>query len=132
ADLAIFTLGLAPPDEEAAAALIGNATKALEGIAAMDALDRVSDAVRDALADGPLDRDAFHQALRERLPGELLWWCRGCESHHVHPSLWRATGVRGVLGIGAREGRAPLFAAPPEAPSVGDPGAALARRFLHA
>jgi hypothetical protein len=132
ADLAIFTLGLAPPDEEAAAALIGNAAKALGGIAAMDALDRVSDAVRDALADGPLDRDAFHQALRERLPGELLWWCRGCQSHHVHPSLWRATGVRGVLGIGARDGRAPIFAAPPEAPPVEDPGAALARRFLHA
>ena len=69
------------------------------GIRASDALDRVSAAVRDALADGPLERDDFHQALRERLPEELLWWCRGCQSHHVHPSLWRATGIRGVLAV---------------------------------
>jgi hypothetical protein len=45
----------------------------------------VSDAVRDSLAAGPLARDDFHQALRERLPDDLLWWCRGCNSRHVHP-----------------------------------------------
>ena len=60
--------GLAPPDEEAAKALIGNAWKALDGISAMEALDRVSEAVADSLRDGPLPRDDFHQALRERLP----------------------------------------------------------------
>ena len=53
-DLPVFTAGLAPPDEAAARAVIGNAWKALDGIAAMEALDRVSDAVRDSLADGPL------------------------------------------------------------------------------
>ncbi len=129
-DLAVFTLGLAPPDEEAAKALIGNAWKALDEIPAMDALDRVSEAVADSLRDGPLPRDNFHQALRERLPKELLWWCRGCGSHHVHPSLWRATGVRGVLAIVGREGRAAVFGAPPAAPAVADPGAELAWRFL--
>ena len=129
-DLAVFTLGLAPPDEEAAKALIGNAWKALDGIPAMDALDRVSEAVADALRDGPLPRDDFHQALRERLPKELLWWCRGCGNHHVHPSLWRATGVRGVLAIVGREGRAAVFGAPPAAPPIADPGAELAWRFL--
>ena len=41
-DLAVFTEGLDPPDEEAAKALVGNAWKSLEGIAAMDALERVS------------------------------------------------------------------------------------------
>jgi hypothetical protein len=132
ADLAVFTAGLAPPDEEAAKAVIGNAWKPLETITAMDALDRVSDAVADALRDGPLVKDDFHQALRERLPGELLWWCKGCGSHHVHPSLWRATGIRGVLAIVGRDGRSPLFGAPPQAPETGDPGAALARRFLSA
>jgi hypothetical protein len=129
-DLAVFTEGLSPPDERAAAALIQTAAKTLDGITAMDALDRVSAAVADSLAAGPLDRDAFHQALRERLPGELLWWCRGCQSHHVHPSLWRATGVRGVLSIAGRDGRTAIFAAPPPAPAVEDPGAELARRFL--
>ncbi len=131
-DLPVFTAGLAPPDEEAAKALIGNAWKALEGIGAMEALDRVSAAVRDSLAGGPLPRDDFHQALRERLPPELLWWCRSCETHHVHPSLWRATGVRGVLAIVGREGRSAVFGLPPEVPADGDPCAELARRFLRA
>ena len=131
-DLAIFTLGLDPPDEEAAKAVVGNAWKALEGSSALEALDRVSEAVHDSLRDGPRPRDDFHQALRERLPAELLWWCKGCGSHHVHPSLWRATGIRGVLAIVGREGRSAVFGLPPEARPVADPGAELARRFLRA
>jgi hypothetical protein len=132
ADLRIFTTGLEPPDEEAARKLIGNAVKSIADFTAMDALDRVSDAVHDSLRDGPRPRDDFHQALRERLPPELLWWCRGCESRHVHPSLWRATGIRGVLAIVGREGRSAVFGLPPDAPAVDDPGAELARRFLQA
>jgi hypothetical protein len=131
-DLAVFTAGLEPPDEEAARAVVGNAWKSLDGISAMEALDRVSDAVHDSLRDGPLARDDFHQALRERLPPELLWWCKGCGSHHVHPSLWRATGIRGVLAIVGRDGRSPVFGLPPKAPTVADPDAELARRFLRA
>ena len=131
-DLAIFTAGLEPPDEAAAKVVIGNAWKALDGVTAMEALDRVSEAVRDSLRDGPRPRDDFHQALRERLPHELLWWCKGCDSHHVHPSLWRATGIRGVLAIVGREGRSAVFGLPPEGPALKDPGAELARRFLRA
>jgi Winged helix DNA-binding domain len=131
-DLAVFTAGLEPPDEEAARAVVGNAWKSLDGVTAMEALDRVGDAVYDSLRDGPRPRDDFHQALRERLPRKLLWWCRGCGSHHVHPSLWRATGIRGVLAIVGREGRSAVFGLPPEAPPVEDPGAELARRFLRA
>ena len=129
-DLAVFTAGLAPPDEAAAKVVVGNAWKSLDAITAMDALDRVSEAVHDSLRDGPLARDDFHQALRERLPGELLWWCKGCDSHHVHPSLWRATGIRGVLAIVGREGRSAVFGLPPKSRAVKDPGAELARRFL--
>ena len=131
-DLAIFTAGLEPPDEAAAKVVIGNAWKALDGVTAMEALDRVSEAVRDSLRDGPRPRDDFHQALRERLPDELLWWCKGCDSHHVHPSLWRATAIRGVLAIVGREGRSAVFGLPPKAPTLGDPGAELAHRFLRA
>ena len=112
--------------------LIGSAWRSLDAITAIDALDRVSAAVHDSLRDGPLARDDFHQALRERLPRELLWWCKGCDSHHVHPSLWRATGVRGVLAIVGREGRSAVFGLPPAARALHDPGAELARRFLHA
>jgi len=131
-DLGIFTAGLEPPDEEAAKAVVGNAWKSLDGITAMEALDRVSEAVHDSLRDGPRPRDDFHQALRERLPAELLWWCKGCKGHHVHPSLWRATGIRGVLAIVGREGRSAVFGLPPKAQTLGDPGAELARRFLRA
>jgi hypothetical protein len=131
-DLALFTAGLEPPDDAAAKALIGNAWKFLGTVTPLEALDRVSQAVADALAAGPLDRDTFHEALRERLPASLLWWCRGCNSHHVHPSLWRATGIRGVLSIAGRDGRTAIFAAPPAAPPVEDPGGMLAHRFLWA
>ncbi len=131
-DLAVFTAGLEPPDEEAAKAVVGNAWKSLDGFTAMEALDRVSEAVHDSLRDGPLARDDFHQALRERLPRELLWWCKGCGSHHVHPSLWRATGIRGVLAIVGREGRSAVFGLPPRTAEIEDPGAELARRFLRA
>lgn len=131
-DLGVFTAGREPPDEEAAKTVIGNAWKSLDGISAMDALDRVSEAVYASLRDGPRPRDDFHQALRERLPSELLWWCKGCGSHHVHPSLWRATGIRGVLAIVGREGRSAVFGLPPKARTLDDPGAELARRFLRA
>jgi winged helix DNA-binding protein len=134
ADVAVFTAGLAPPDDGAARTLVGTAVESLdpEGISATDALDRVSAAVADALAGGPLERDDFHQALRERLPDELLWWCRGCQSHHVHPSLWRATGVRGVLAVAERRGRVTVFGAPPAGRKVKDAPAELTRRFFHA
>ncbi len=131
-DLAIFTAGLEPPDEVAARAVIGTAWKTLDGITAMDALGRVSEAVADSLCAGPLPRDDFHQALRDRLPKKLLRWCKGCNSHHVHPSLWRATGIRGVLAIVGRDGRSAVFGAPPKIRPRKDPGADLARRFLHA
>lgn len=129
-DLAVFTAGLEPPDEAAATVVVGNAWKSLDGVTAMEALDRVSEAVHDSLRDGPRPRDDFHQALRERLPDELLWWCKGCDSRHVHPSLWRATGIRGVLAIVGREGRSAVFGLPPEPATLRDPGAELARRFL--
>jgi hypothetical protein len=132
ADQAIFTAAIDPPDETAARSIMGNAWRELETMTAMEALDAASDAVADALREGPLVKDDFPQALRERVPKELLWWCRGCGSHHVHPSLWRATGVRGVLAIVGRDGRSPVFGTPPPAPPVEDPGAELARRFLRA
>jgi hypothetical protein len=131
-DLAIFTVGLAPPDETATKALVGNAWKSLDDVTALEALDRVSEAVHDSLRDGPLPRDDFHEALRRRLPKELLWWCKGCGNHHVHPSLWRATGIRGVLAVVGREGRSAVFGLPPKVPELQDPGAELARRFLRA
>ena len=129
-DLAIFTTGLEPADEDEAKHLMGNAWKPLEQHSALEALDVASEAVRDVLADGPLIKTEFHRSLTERVPEDLRWWCKGCDEYHVHPSLWRATGLRGVLAIVGRDGRSPVFGAPPPAPPVEDPGGALARRFL--
>ena len=131
-DLGVFTAGLEPPDEEAAKAVVGNAWRSLDGIGAMEALDRISEAVYESLRDGARARNDFRQAVRERLPDELLWWCKGCGSRHVHPSLWRATGIRGVLAIVGREGRSAVFGLPPKAGTPKDAGAELARRFVRA
>jgi hypothetical protein len=134
ADARVFTAALVPEEAELKA-LVGpvNSKEARdEGFAVPEALQIVVDAARDGLADGPLERDDFHQALRERLPPELLWWCRGCRSHHVHPLLWRATGVMGVLAVAERRGRVTVFGAPPKAPRMKDAPAELARRFLRA
>ena len=86
--------------------------------------------MRDTLADGPRSKSDFHRELTERVPDDLRWWCKGCDEHHVHPSLWRATGIRGVLAIVGRDGRTPVYGAPPAAPPVVDPGGTLARRYL--
>lgn len=138
ADVEVFTTALVPEEDEDLRGLIGSApAKEVEaaGYAVGEALDLVATAAREALADGPLDRDAFHQALRERLPEGLLPWCRGCESHHVRPGLWRALGP---LGVTEMPGRAVWALAGHGATGDGDatrlPEARdeLVRRFLRA
>jgi hypothetical protein len=131
-DVAIFTTALVPADERGLRALVGHlAAKELEaeGATVGDSLQLVAAAAREGLAAGPLERDEFHQALRERLPVWVLPWCRGCQSHHVRPGLWRALGA---LGVTSMPGRATfeLAAQPPASPSPGEARAELVRRFL--
>ena len=45
------------------------------------------DAISDALDGRELSRDDLHEQLRQRLPGELLPWCEGCQSHHARRGL---------------------------------------------
>ena len=59
-----------------------------------DALAEVTEATRQTLAGGRhLDRAGLHDGLRERVRSELLPWCKGCQSNHVSPMLWRYAGV---------------------------------------
>ena len=98
------------------------------GIAPADALAEVAEAARAALGEGrPLDRNELHEALRRRVRGELLPWCRSCKSHHVPPMLWRFALVR----VGARldSQRRHRLAGPGPAPEPAAGGAI--RRFLH-
>jgi hypothetical protein len=129
-DVAVFTRGLVPEDEKGMRGLVGSAmSKELEkaGYSVTEALDRISEAAREGLAGGALGRDDFHQALRERLPEDLLPWCSGCQSHHVRPSLWRALGP---LGVTVMPGRAEYALAKKPRMSDEKARAELGRRFL--
>src|SRR4051812_7563851 len=129
ADVAVFTAALVP-DDGGVKALVGSQVAkeaAAAGFTPREALDRVAAAAREGLAGGPLDRDAFHQAMRERLPEGLLPWCRGCESHHVRPGFWRALGPLEVTQMPARSTWA---LADPPSMDLADARAELVRRFL--
>jgi AcrR family transcriptional regulator len=128
-DMAVFTAALVPGDEGLKALVGSQVAKeaAAAGFTPREALDRVAQAAREGLADGPLDRDAFHQAMRERLPEGLLPWCRGCKSHHVRPGFWRALGP---LGVTEMPGKATYALARPPGMSLAKARAELVRRFL--
>jgi len=130
ADSRVFTAALVPEDEAGLKALVGAApSKEVieEGFTVGEALRLVAVAARDGLASGPLDRDAFHQAMRERLPDGLLPWCRGCQSHHVRPGFWRALGP---LEVTVMPEKATWGLAEPPSMPVDEARAELVRRFL--
>ena len=128
ADARIFTAALVPDDDEALVALVGRSELGrIEGFGVREALERVAAAAREGLKDGPLEKDAFHQAMRERLPDGLLPWCRGCESHHVRPGFWRALGPLEVTQMPARSTWA---LADPPSMDLAEARAELVRRFL--
>ena len=132
ADVTIFTTALVPEDERGLRALVGTlAAKELEaeGATVGDSLALVAAAAREGLAAGPLERDDFHQALRERLPDWTLPWCRGCQSHHVRPGVWRALGALGVTSMPAKA-TYELASRPPASPTPAEARAELVRRFL--
>jgi hypothetical protein len=129
-DVRVFTAALVPEDEAGLRALVGSATSkeaGEEGYGVGEALSLVAAAARDGLAAGPLERDDFHQALRERLPSGLLPWCRGCQSHHVRPGFWRALGP---LEVTVMPEKATWALASPPSMSLEVARAELVRRFL--
>jgi hypothetical protein len=129
-DARIFTAALVPEDEAGLKSLVGSAPAKEAGDAGFgvgEALERVAAAAREGLGGGPLDRDVFHQAMRERLPDGLLPWCRGCQSHHVRPGFWRALGP---LEVTVMPGKATWALADPPSMPLEDARAELARRFL--
>jgi hypothetical protein len=91
-------------------------------------------AISDALDGRTLSRDDLHQALRDRLPIELLPWCPGCKSHHVRRGALVLAGLRGRLCIAGRAGRQPAFARTDQwidwqPPAREQAGAELVRRY---
>jgi len=130
ADAPVFTTALVPGDDGALKGLVGSlAAKEVTGAGhtVREAVDLVVGAAREGLAGGPLGRDDFHQAMRERLPDTLLPWCRGCQSHHVRPGLWRALGP---LGVTVMPEKATYALAKQPRMAVPEARAELVRRFL--
>ena len=79
-------------------------------------------------------RDDLHEQLRQRLPGELLPWCEGCQSHHARRGLLVMAALHGRLCISGRAGRQPAFSRTDqlvgwEAPPREAAGGELVRRY---
>jgi hypothetical protein len=126
-DLALYGRALIARDDGELAAQMGQQMKRLakeHGFAPTDALAEVAAATEDALATGPLDKNALHEALRQRVRRDYMPWCQGCQSHHVAPMLWRYATVQAGARLDAE--RRYLLAEPGAAP---DPAEAV-RRFL--
>jgi hypothetical protein len=128
ADFALFGRALLATGDDELAAQIGRQftrITAEHGIAPEAALAQVAEATQDALRDGrALDKVGLHQALRERVRPELMPWCKGCQSHHVAPMLWRYATIK--AGAKLDSGRRYTLGKPGRNP----PAADAVRRFL--
>lgn len=136
-DLAPFTLGAVPADEQSLRATLATLAPALKeaGLSAAEALDQAADAASAELDGEMLTRGALSEAMTRRLPEALGPWCRPCKARHVGESLFRLAGVRGVFVI-ARAGKDTRYVRTDRwlgAAPDGDPAAAraeLLRRYL--
>jgi hypothetical protein len=142
-EYAIFAAGVLPPDEAAMRAFIGPAMKSVQQakLSAMVAVELATQHAVSALSRGALDRDQLHAELRRALPKALLPYCRGCQTHHAHPSLVYAVALQGRLVVLPREqgpylvARLDRWLKPAErgrVRRVAKPAVELLRRFLRA
>jgi hypothetical protein len=105
-DLALYGRALIARDDEELAAQLGRQVQRLaaeKGFAAGEALDEVSAAAKQALANRRrLDKHELHEELRKRIRADLMPWCRSCGSHHVAPMLWRYATVKAGVRLDSR------------------------------
>jgi len=133
-EAAAYGTAMLPDDDAGLRAIVGPSLRERrEGFAAPVAL--AVDAVADALDGVVLSRDDLHEALRQRLPMELLPWCPGCQSHHAKRGLLVMASLHGRLCLAGRSGRQPAFARTDQwrgwdPPSREAAGAELVRRYL--
>lgn len=136
-DVAVFTLGALPTDEESLRGTLAAHLGALQeaGVSASDALKLAVEAAWSELEGGALARGALSAGVTRRLPEALGPWCRACAARHVPESLFRLVGVRGVFVI-TRVGKDNLYVRADQwlgAALEGDPAEAraeLLRRYL--
>jgi len=133
-EAAAFGTALLPEGDDELKAMLGTAVPGREE-GFEEPVELAVAAISDALDGVTLSRDDLHEALRHRLPKELLPWCEGCQSHHARRGLLVMASLRGRLCIAGRAGRQPAFArtdqhAGWEPPA--DAAAQLVRRYLSA
>ena len=132
-EVSAFGTAFLPPDDAALKAIVDSALPTYdEGFA--EPVGLAVEAISDALDGRELSRDDLHEQLRQRLPGELLPWCRGCESHHARRGLLVMAALNGRLCISGRAGRQPAFSRTDqihgwEPPDREAAGAELVRRY---
>jgi hypothetical protein len=133
ADIATFTIGTLPADEESLRVRLKPFLDVLDesGHTATDAVDLAKDVAREALAAGPIDIGALSGALTRGLP-ELSPMCRGrCGVHHIEQGVFDLVGESGVWRR-ERAGNDWLYALMPEPTGRDEARAELTRRYLHA
>jgi hypothetical protein len=128
ADFALYGRALVARDDAELGAQLGRPMQRLaaeKGFAPTAALAEVAAATEDALADGRrLDKNALHEELRARVDADLMPWCRGCQSYHVAPMLWRYATVAAGVRLDAE--RRYMRGEPGRAPAASE----AVRRFL--
>jgi hypothetical protein len=127
-DLALYGRALLSNDDGELAVQLGQQVRRLaaeHGFSATDALDEVAEATKSALRGGrALSRNELHEELRGRVRASLMPWCKGCQSHHVAPMLWRYGGVKAGARLDAR--RRYVLGKPGRSPAA----AGAVQRFL--
>jgi Winged helix DNA-binding domain len=127
-DLALYGRALIARDDDELGAQLGRQVQRLaaeKGFAPSEALEEVATATSEALVSGgALDKNALHEELRQRVRPDLMPWCRGCQSHHVAPMLWRYSTVK--AGVRLDSERRYTSAKPGRAPAARE----AVRRFL--
>jgi hypothetical protein len=127
-DLGLYGRALVARDDGELATQLGEQVRRLaaeQRFAPTEALEEVAAATKDALAKGRrLDKNALHEALRQRVRADLMPWCKGCKSHHVAPMLWRYATVSAGVRLDAE--RRYVLGKPGRAPA----GSEAVRRFL--
>ncbi len=110
-DVAVFTLGALPADEESLQASLLTLAPALAqaGMPATEALQQAAEVARQELDGRMLARGALSGAMTRRLPEVLCPWCEGCGTLHVGESLFRLVGVRGVFVIALRPDKGSVY-----------------------
>lgn len=90
-DTSIFTSGLLPFDEEGLRFCLKPILPALDlgGKTTLEALDIIAAAATEALDGRQLTKGELSTAVSERVPKGLLYWCKGCQAHHVPESFFR-------------------------------------------